>query len=270
MIPVFIIGVPRSGTTLLRVILDSHSKIAAASETPWILGGYGDDSIRQLTMSLIESNHGPVNCVPGVTTQSILNAMRSFIDEVFKPYLLFKNKEQLVLKTPDDIKHIDFLLKLYPDAKYVHIVRDGRDGACSLVENACSLFGSDIEDYGKLNHLNAVRRWYEWETKIRIAFGEAGIIPINVRYEDLVRSPHVTVMEICRGIGISYEPEMLDYQKYEHELPEWEAGTYDLKVRKKDIDTKSIGRWREIFSTEEKNKVKDFYGTFLKDIGYED
>ena len=53
--PIFIIGVPRSGTTLLRVILDSHTQIAAAPETPWILGGYGSAfSLRMMICDLIE------------------------------------------------------------------------------------------------------------------------------------------------------------------------------------------------------------------------
>jgi protein-tyrosine sulfotransferase len=266
--PIFIIGVPRSGTTLLRVLLDSHSKIAAASETPWILGVYGDDSVRQLAAFLIESSHGPVKCVPGVSPQSILKAMRAFIDEVFQPYLLIKNKELLVLKTPHDIMHLDFLLKLYHDSKYIHIIRDGRDSACSLVENSSSIFGNEIDGFGKLNHLNAMRRWYEWEIKIRSAFKENEIKPVSLRYEELVGNPVEVLKAVCSGIGVEFEPEMLAYQKHEHELPDWEAGSYDLKKRKKDIDTKSIGRWRERFSKYEIKKVDDLYGTFLKDIGY--
>lgn len=267
--PVFIIGVPRSGTTLLRLILDSHSKIAAASETPWILGTYVESSVRQLTSFLIDCEYGPVKNIPGVTPQSLLIAMRAFIEKVFTPYLTLKKKDLLVLKTPDDIKHIDFLLKLYPESKYIHIVRDGRDSACSMVENSSSLFANELDGYGVLNHLNAMKRWYEWEIKVRSAFSENRINPVEIRYEDMVRNPTETVSGICRGIGVEFEPEMLSYQQYEHELPEWEAGTYDVKRRKINIDTTSIGRWSAKFTLDEKNKVSEMYSTFLHDLGYE-
>ena len=58
--PIVILGVPRSGTTLLRVLLDSHSMVAGAPETPWLTGGYGDFSIRSLVESLNDHKIGPV------------------------------------------------------------------------------------------------------------------------------------------------------------------------------------------------------------------
>jgi hypothetical protein len=183
--------------------------------------------------------------------------------------LVLKNKQLLVLKTPDDIKYINFLIKLYPDSSYIHIVRDGRDSSCSMVANASTLMSNVITDYGKRNHLNAMRRWYEWEVTVRTAFREKGINPVSLKYEDLVEKPAETVQGICRGIGVDFEMGMLAYQKHDHELPDWEAGSYDLKKRKKDIDTKSVGRWRELFSKDEVKKVEELYGAFLKDIGYD-
>ncbi len=266
--PVFIIGVPRSGTTLLRVILDSHSTIAAAPETPWIIGSYGANSIKHLTGFLIESDYGPVKNLPGVTSDTILKAMRLFVHEIFSAYLEKKHKKILVLKTPNDIEFIDFMLGLYPKSKYIHIVRDGRDVSSSMAENACSLISDEIDGYGKRNHLNSMRRWYDWEKKARYYFDKHRVEPVSLKYEDLVSCPLETVKKVCNGLGVEFEPDMLNYNRHSHELPDWEAGTYDLKKKKKDIDTASIGRWKQRFTKDEIQKVEKEYGDFLRFLGY--
>src|SRR5438046_2599807 len=62
--PIFIIGVPRSGTTLLRVLLDSHSEIAGLPETPWLLGAYGSEiSLKAMLSGLIDGPYGAVRNV---------------------------------------------------------------------------------------------------------------------------------------------------------------------------------------------------------------
>lgn len=264
--PIFIIGVLRSGTTLLRVILDSHSKIAAASETPWILGGYGDNSIRQLSQFLVTDKFGPVNNLPGVDEQTVLHASRTFLSEMFTPFIHNKGKELLVLKTPQDIKYLEFLLSLYPDSKYIHIFRDGRDSACSLVENKSTYFGA-IDDYGELNHKNAFKRWYDWELKIRKLLADNDPRKIRIRYEDLVTEPESTLKSVCSFIEVDFEPEIVHFSKFNHTLPKWEAGSHDLQHKKK-IDDSSIGRWKERFSEEESSYISKQYGTFLKSLGY--
>lgn len=264
--PIFIIGVLRSGTTLLRVILDSHSKIAAPSETPWILGGYGENSIRQLSQFLATDQYGPVKNLPGINEKTIMQATRSFLTEIFAPLIYQDSKQLLVLKTPQDIKYLEYLLELYPDSKYLHIFRDGRDSSCSLVENVSKVFGA-IDDYGELNHLNAFKRWYDWEVKIRALFKKNDRRKYMIKYEDLVTDPSHVLKGVCNFIGVDFEPDMLNYNRYTHNYPEWEAGTHDLR-NKKNIDDSSIGRWRTHFSEDETSYVNKHYGKFLNSLGY--
>lgn len=264
--PIFIIGVLRSGTTLLRVVLDSHSKISAPSETPWILGGYGDNSVRQLSQFLVNDKWGPVQNLPFVDEQVILNATRAFLSHIFAPLMNNQNKELLALKTPQDIKYLEFLLSLFPDSKYVHIFRDGRDSACSLVENKSKVFGA-IDDYGELNHFNAFKRWYDWELKIRNLLDDKDPRKIRIRYEDLVTDPEPLLKSVCEFIGVDFEPDIVNYSKFDHSLPKWEAGSHDLKHKKK-IDDTSIGRWKDHFSREESDHINKQYGKFLRSLGY--
>lgn len=266
--PIIIIGVPRSGTTLLRVILDSHSRIVAVPETPWILGGYGPVSIRELINNLIEHKTGPVKNLIGVTDATIYAAIKEFINEILSPYLQTKQKDYLVLKTPDDVQYLEFLIRLYPDSTYIHIFRDGRDVASSTIKKKGEAFGNIIRGYGELNFENAMRRWYDWELKIRQTLvANKNISCISIRYEDLVNSPTDIVRAVCSAINIEFENSMLDYNMREHDYPLWEAGSQDVKS-KFTIDKTCIGKWKTAVSEIEIAKVEAMYGKFLVELGY--
>ncbi len=266
--PVFIIGVPRSGTTLLRVLLDSHSRIAAAPETPWLAGGYGINSLREIATYLTEDQLGPVKNLSGADEATILQGIRALVKTIFGPYLERRGKQVLVLKTPDDIRYIDFLLKLYPDAQYIHIFRDGRDVACSTVAQKGSLLGDDILDYGEISYETAMRRWYDWEKKVRSIFDGTGFSCIRISYEDLVMYPEETLRKVCEGVGVKFEEAMIQYNRCEHEYPEWEAGSTDAK-QKTCIDTGSIGRWKKQLDKESLLKLEALSGELLETLGYE-
>lgn len=265
--PIFIIGVPRSGTTLLRVLLDSHSRIAAAPETPWIVGGYGINSLREIAVYLTEDQLGPVKNLAGEDENVVLQGIRALIQTIFAPYLKKRGKDILVLKTPDDIRYIDFLLKLYPESKYIHIYRDGRDVACSTVDKKGSFFGENLRGYGQLNHENAMRRWYEWEKKVRGMFKGPEPSCLRISYEELVMHPEETMKNVCETIGVAFEKGMIEYTRYDHEYPEWEAGSTDAK-KKALIDTSSVGRWKGDLDKNVLVRLEARYGDFLAQLGY--
>ncbi len=184
--PVFILGVPRSGTTLLRILLDSHPSIAAPPETPWIFGGYGGVSFRALIQSLDTGNEGLVKSW-GTSSEMIRTLFLNVLDEIFQDFLKRSKKTMLVLKTPDDIWYLEDMFRFYPSSKYIHIYRDGRDVACSTVRIKNRIKAQKhIIGYGKNNHLNAFRRWMEWETKIYTALKKpTAPSMLHVKYEDL-------------------------------------------------------------------------------------
>lgn len=115
--PVFILGVPRSGTTLLRILLDSHPAIAAPAETPWIAGGYSRRSLRDLAAFLINHRFGPVANLPGVRPEHVYSAARTFVVDIVDTYLEQRDRRIAVLKTPDDADNLDFLLATFPDSR---------------------------------------------------------------------------------------------------------------------------------------------------------
>lgn len=266
-VPVFIMGVPRSGTTLLRVMLDSHSQIAAPPETPWLSGAYGpESSLRALLQDLMEGPYGAVRNVSGVEPDHVLAAGRRFLEELFAPYLKDKNKHVLVFKTPQDIRHVGFLMKFMPDARFIHITRDGRDVCMSQMAKKGSFF-RDLKEFGRLSYANTFRRWVEWEQRVRDALYRQGVHVARIRYEDLTADPRTELQKLTDFLGVPFEAKMLDYASSEHDLPAWEAGSTDVAARK-GVSAASIGKWRRAKMTTEMMYTLTKYDAFLVGLGY--
>jgi hypothetical protein len=265
--PVFIIGVPRSGTTLLRVLLDSHSEIAALPESPWLLGAYGGDcSLRSLLLDLIDGPYGVVRNISGIAPEHVLTAGRRLLDALFDPFLRREDKRMLVFKTPDDIPYLDFLIKLAPDACYIHITRDGRDVCLSQLAKKGSFF-QDLKSFGRLSYANVFRRWVEWERRVRQMLYQPGIRVCHIGYEDLIADPRAALARITAFLGVDFEPAMLDYAATRHDYPSWEAGSTDVAGRD-GISAASIGQWRKARMTTEMRYTLAKYDPFVVSLGY--
>ena len=242
--PIFIVGVPRSGTTLLRVLLDSHSQILALPETPWISGAYGGPlSLRQLLLDLAEGPFGVARNVAGVERRHILGAGAQFLEQLLVPALKARGKSVLAFKTPSDIPHLEFLVALLPDAHYIHITRDGRDVAMSQLSKKGSFF-LELKGYRRLSYANVFRRWMEWEKKARAVLYGRDLKVLHLRYEDLVANPGKEMQRAMAFVGLPFEPGMLDYAAQSHDFPEWEAGSTDV-ARRQTLSDSSVGKWRK-------------------------
>ena len=180
--PVIVVGVSRSGTTLLRVLLGAGPDLAAPPETPWITGAYGPNSLRQLVEALTTHETGPVANLSGITEAHLVSGARAFADTILSAYAAARGKPRVLLKTPKDIPHLAFLARVFPDAHFVHIVRDGRDVALSTVARRDV---RDLGPHGALTFDNALRRWIEWEDLVRGLVADGTLrLACRVRYED--------------------------------------------------------------------------------------
>jgi protein-tyrosine sulfotransferase len=265
--PIFIVGVPRSGTTLLRVLLDSHSQIAALPETPWLLGAYGPDpSLRGVLNGLIEGPYGTVRNVADVEPDHVFEAGRALLETMFAPLLQARNKSRLAFKTPADIRHLDFLLKLAPDAFYIHITRDGRDVAASQLAKRGTFF-NDLKEYRRVGFANLLQRWAEWERRIRSLLYHDGVRVVHVKYEDLIADPSRELRRISDFLALPFEAAMLDYGAARHDYPAWEAGSSDVS-RNERIEGSSAGKWRGAKMTAERRYALTKYDHVLVEFGY--
>jgi len=204
----FLIGPPRSGSTLLTRMLGSHSAIHAPDEphllTPLAHIGYYakvdtapyDPIITQLAMQEL------VNALPG-GEDDYLAAMRSLTDSLYERLLTPSGRTMLLDKTPAYALVLDFAAKLYPNARYVVLTRHPMAVWSSFVE---SFFDGDHDSAHR--HQPLLERYVPAIAR----FLRERPAPVHhVRYEELVQHPEAEVEKICSFAGLPFEPDMIDY-----------------------------------------------------------
>ena len=217
---------------MCRMLLGSHPRICAPSETPWLFGPYGDGvSLQALLRVLCASSYGPVESIPGVTTEDIHRAANKFVLDIFRAKMKAEGKDILVLKTPDDINSIEDILKIFRQSLVVHIRRDVRDVALSTARTDWT----NLNFFGDNNFANCVRRWVAWERKVALAKERSPDRIVSIRYEDLVKNPTPVLRSVVEKLGLGFAPEMLDYWTRADDAPKWDTGSRDAaKFRKID------------------------------------
>lgn len=195
--PFFIVGSGRSGTTLLRLLLNGHSRIHIPPET-WFLTELVKELPLQRELSssdveraihLITSNYrwpdmemdtaAFARDVGSLTHPTLLQ----IVELVYRTQLQRAGKSRFGDKTPPYIHIVPQLAKLYPEAKFIHLVRDGRDVALSYVDAGFHDPGSRCYDGSKFDWISAIRRAASYA---KATFADQ---IFTIRYEELVSDP---------------------------------------------------------------------------------
>jgi hypothetical protein len=239
--PIFLVGSERSGTTLTRLMLDHHPKLAFFFEFEFsILAMTDDDGWPDLEeyISYIESD------------RVFLHGRLDIDRDLDYPHLV---DSFLVQKRDRDGKplvgatvhyHFDRLLRIWPDARFIHLVRDGRDVARSIIEMGWAG-----------NMYTAVEHWIHAETlweEMCASLPEGR--RFELRYETLVREPEKTMGGVCDWLGIPYDRAMLSYT---------DDSTYGAP------STTSIGQWKRKLEPPQVALAECRIGDLLEERGYE-
>ncbi len=208
----FVIGSPRSGSTLLERMLSSHTQIAGGPEPHLItplahLGFY--ETVEKAPydhLRAVDAIRGFVADLPGGEAD-YLDACRAYSDILYGRALAKSGKEQLLDKTPAYALVLPFLAKLYPRARYVVLTRHPAAIFCSFAE---SFFEGDFEAANRFNpildrYVPAIARFIR----------ERPVPLIHVRYEDLVADPERWMREVFAFLGVAFEADAIDYGKHE-------------------------------------------------------
>jgi hypothetical protein len=214
----FIVGRARSGTSLLRVLLDAHPNILIPFECPFILHmhskyskitNWDKDTMCSFYKDLIsEPAFNYLNANKNLKEYLIHNAGNHSYAEICKIVyghcLSVNQKNEITLlgdKNPSYSLKLPFLTKLFPQSKFIHITRDHRDNILSM-KNV---------DFESRCTSSLAYRWKFYNNRIRKAKDKFPEKFYSLRYEDLVEFPEKYLREICNFIGIEYCSEMLQF-----------------------------------------------------------
>jgi len=271
--PFFVVGSGRSGSTLLRLMLCSHSRLAIPPETWYLLPLLEHFSIdRVLTAA-------EINSAVAIITQHYrwpdmkLDAqefrrrlsqipaprLREIVEVIYRWHMEAEGKARWGDKTPVYIEILPQLATMFPNSRFIHLVRDGRDVAKS--HQAAGWAGPWLHDNTRewTRALECHRRWASSEFRERI---------LQVRYEELVLDTEATLRKICQFIGERFEPQMLSWQgTVDQRVPERERHIHTKLKRR--IDPDSVARWQHEMSARELFVAEAFMGTHLRRVGYE-
>jgi Sulfotransferase family len=275
---VFIVGCARSGTTLVRRIVDSHPAIAITRETHWITKwlerGDGITPEGMARPEILESLMAHERFARMPIASGDLEALfepdgalpyAAFVSGVFDLYGRAFGKRLVGDKTPAYVRSIPILHGLWPRARFVHVVRDGHDVALSAVSWRRSFrlarrFSTWSEEpYG------TAAVWWDWLVRLgREAGGALGpALYHELRYERLVADPPGECAALCGFLGVPYDGSMLEYHDAPSRAP---AGMYG-KQRWEPI-TPGLRDWRSQMAAADVEAFEATSGPLLDELGY--
>jgi hypothetical protein len=266
--PLFVLGVSRSGTTLLRVILDRSPGIAIPDETFFVpqlahrhhgtvdAESFLDDVRRlpRLAAWEVPFEDFAARVRPGMQTGEAIAAL-------FAANAARQGKPRWGDKTPMYMRHLSLIEQLFPDAQYVHLIRDGRDAALAFLD-----MPEGVVTKTWAHPRSAASFACEWRTEVRRAqalgrkVGKARYL--EVRYEDLVDDTEGVVLSVCDFAELPFEPAMLEY-----------AGAVDVSAkphhqRLLQPPTRGVRDWQRQMAPEDAAAFGRIAGDVLKGLGY--
>ncbi len=255
----FIIGCPRSGTTLLQQVLTRHPEVVIPPETAFfnkLLSRWPGRYRRQLAqinsdleISLTHARR------PGTAreTVALYNEMATaYATRTGRPDALWFGE-----KTPNHLRHARTIASLFTDARFVLIYRDGRDVAISL-SGVPWAPAHPVVNFGIW--LQAIRRQNDLLDRPPVPM-------LPIRYEDLVESPEVEVRRIVEFLELEFRGELLVPGDGPQGIPDWER---DWKgYAHEPIRRDRVGIWKSELTSDQLERIERWGGEALSRLGYE-
>jgi hypothetical protein len=269
--PFFIVGAGRSGTTLLRLILAGHSRLHIPPET-WFVRSLVEElplaevlskeQVDKATNLMINDYRWPDMEITAEQLRDRAGTLASptlvdIIDIVYRHHLALAGKQRFGDKTPVYIHIVPELATLYPGARFIHLIRDGRDVAISNIDVGWDRY------YEQAN--------FEWTQAMakRREYSDSPFASaiLDVRYEDLVTDLPTIVRKICLFLGEAFEPAMLDWQHLVTLIPERERHIHGKLARP--VSSDAVAVWRRKLNAAECFAVEACLHKDLRQLGYE-
>lgn len=253
----FVIGCARSGTSILGELLAAHPEVEYLFEANkiWSCAGQRSDGSHRLLADAAN---------PGVCRQLQREIRRRMRREA----------ALVVEKCPRNTLRIPFLRQAFPKAKLIHIIRDGRDTACSLVPGMASGEWLHLRPPGwqeiETTYDGVLRCAVAWQSIVQIALADLqGMDHLEVRYERLVADPVSVSEDLLAFLELPSSPLV---RQFARRIQDRTAGSYQARFQTKwyrpDHDVR-IGRWRKNLTLQQQDTIHALIGPTLARLGYE-
>lgn len=279
---VFILGNPRSGTSLFRLMLNSHSLINATPECGflhWWYKKYADWDLSCVTSSRLDEYISDLESSKRIEdwkmdytllkAKIILEKPENYAKLGELVYIFYgeqKGKSAKIIADKNNyyVNHYNDLNEIWPDAKYILVVRDGRDVACSYLNIETLVTNSPYKPKLSTDIKTIAKEWSTNNQNIldfSDSLSESQFMAI--RYEDFVNESELYLTKVCSFLGLNFEPEMLNY--FIKNAKEQDEPLSSLDWKKKTLekpDKDNIGKYKMEL---EKESIDEF-NAYAKDI----
>jgi len=285
-----VVGVGRSGTTLLRLMLDAHPEMAMPPETHFF------ESVLQASGRL---RFGPDQALAaikedprrrwndfGITEDELLDRLEAIprfntsdaLRAFYATYAEKQGKPYWGDKTPTYVKTMRRIQRVLPEARFIHVIRDGRDVTLSNNKR--------MRERGHREPIPAERSATRWRRRIESARADSAHLGqyLEIRYEDLVTDTEPALRRVCDYIELGFDPVMLRYHETAAERLAEMAGAMPARAGRPERDAgerlkahalatkppskERIEVWRDDMSPEDQAEFERVAGELLDDLGY--
>jgi len=241
--PIFIGGMFKSGTTLLRAMLGRHSNLYSGLETYWFSVNWDDMFSKNNWLARMAKFFD----IPNHEIQEIAirsNSTEIFLDNFMSAQSRKQGKKRWIEKTPGNVGVIDRILCNWSDAVVLHVVRDPRDVYASMIE--INKWTEPIEFADRwCATVGIARNWLRDQGGSHSAYFE-------LRYEELVTRPRSVMVRILSFLGEPWEPGIDEFkgQNNEYELVKKVTGKESSTLRRlsQPLTCSRVGVWRKVLS----------------------
>jgi len=276
----FIVGVGRSGTTLLRLMLDSHPELAIPPEThfiPELTRAFPGRRVNPDEFAARLDAHrrwGDFHLEAGEVSDRVAALRRPRVGDALRAfyelYAEHQGKARWGDKTPKYLLHMKRIQRVLPEARFIHLIRDGRDVALSKADRS----GRDVEESAVI-----------WRKRIAKARRQSARLDhyLELRYEDLVLDAEPTLRRACEFLDLEWDQGMLDYHRRAasrlEEMGDARRGAGDVRPAETrraaharttaPPDPGRTARWRDEMGDADRAAFEREAGELLASLGYE-
>lgn len=276
---VFLVGCPRSGTTLAKRMVDAHPEIAITRETHWITRFFrkriGVKKNGQVTPALLDELlaykrfphlHLDDDDVRAIVRENPSMQYAEFVSRVFDLYGRGERKRLVGDKTPPYVRYIGMLSEMWPQSRFVHIIRDGRDVCLSMLRWRMADRAAGRRSTWKEDPVTTTALWWEWLIRVGRE-GGADLGPdryMEMHYEALVADPPGELRGLCDFLNLEFDESMLRYHEGKT------SSDSGLSANAAWLPpTQGLRDWRTQMSEEDLEKFEAAAGSMLDELGYE-